>query len=133
MSVCFIFTSLNAKIRTAVRQSADLLICFLFVLGHYFNFVVVAAISANFMRLFQFMTMRTFNERGSRSLIVCKSLIGSALGLFPLGYCHFITPLLFLYLGTSIPLQSGLHNKTPGWLISIASSTAVLRSILIPS
>ena len=85
------------KLRTAARQSVCLLVSFLFFVRYYFDFIVVSAISANLMSLFQFVTMRTLYKCRSRCLVVCKSLISSAFRLFSLRYCHFFTPLLFLF------------------------------------
>lgn len=92
-----IFTIMqNTDRLTAVRNFV--LVSFLFVLGNYFFFVVVAAITANSVRFFKHMTMRALYKRRSRSLIVCKSLVRSAFGLFSLGYCHLNTS-FYLFLG----------------------------------
>ena len=70
----------------------------LFFLRNDFFSVVVSAVLANSMRNFLLVAMRAFNELCSRCLVVCESLIRSALRLFRLRYCHFYSTSFFVFL-----------------------------------
>ena len=50
--------------------------------------VIIAAVFANAVRNLQLMAMGALNERSRRRLVVCKTLIRSALRLLCLGDCH---------------------------------------------
>ena len=63
--------------------------------------VVITAVLADAVRNFQLMAVRALDKRRSRCLIVCKTLVRSALGLFSLGDCHNIT---------SLPIYSSLYS-----------------------
>ena len=63
--------------------------------------VVIAAVLADAVRNLQLVAVRALDKRRSRCLIVCKTLVRSALGLFSLGDCHNIT---------SLPIYSSLYS-----------------------
>ena len=55
-----------------------------------FPAVIIAAVFADFMRLFQLVAVRALHQRGSRRLEVRIPRIRPLFGLFSLGYRHFI-------------------------------------------
>lgn len=57
---------------------------------HDFSAVVITALLADLMRLFELMAMRAFNQIGSRSLEIRIPRIRSLFRLFRLRYRHFI-------------------------------------------
>lgn len=70
----------------------------LFRFGSYnLNAVIEAAVLANSVRFHIFVAMRAFHKGSRRCFVVRKSLVRSALRLFILRYCHFITPLVLFF------------------------------------
>ena len=61
-----------------------------------FSAVIIAAVFANNVGLFELVAMRALDKRRRRSLEVCISCICSLLGLFRLGYRHLFTPLFYI-------------------------------------
>ena len=73
------------------------LVVLFFFLSNNFRAVVETAAFANFVRFVKLVAMRAFYERSRRCLVVCESLVRSALGLFTLRYCHLNTSILILF------------------------------------
>ncbi len=91
----------NTKKRTYHNKFAflilmkNLVLCLF--LSDNFLAVVKTAVFANSVGFLHLVAMRALNERRRRSLIVSKALIRSALRLFTLGNCHFISPLFLIF------------------------------------
>ena len=108
---------------------------------NYLLAVVIAALSANFVRCFKFVALGAFYQVGRGNFPLRVSGVGSLFRSFTFLYCHFYLPsYLLLHLHSpslrsqphsgQSPLQSSLHKKVTGVFIIIISSTILDRSIL---